>query len=81
MARRSRLDIIGDILMFLSSKQKGAKPTHVMYKSNLSHKQMQGYLKSLEEKGFIVRDKSKGSEVISITDAGREFAADRRHDS
>jgi predicted transcriptional regulator len=58
--------------------QKGGsiKPTHLMYKANLSHKQMKGYLDELEKKEMVSKeDDSKGSEkvTIKITNNGRNF--------
>ncbi len=59
--------------------QKGGsiKPTHLMYKANLSHKQMKGYLDELEKKELISKndDKKDFKEKISIkiTNNGRTF--------
>ncbi len=49
------------------------KPTHLMYKSNLSHGQMQNYLEELVEKHFVERTKRKDHEYILITDQGLHF--------
>jgi len=68
MPRRDRIDIIENILQLLL-KRKGLKPTHLMYKANLSHNQMKNYLKELEEKKFINKEESK----IKITKPGEKF--------
>jgi predicted transcriptional regulator len=74
MARkRSRIDIISDILTSIRDKGGEIKPTHLMYKSNLSHTQMKSYLEELIEKSFISKTKKKDYEYIIITDKGFEF--------
>lgn len=42
--RRTRIDIINDILKVISDKKGRIKQTHLMYKVNLSHKLMRSYL-------------------------------------
>jgi predicted transcriptional regulator len=49
------------------------KPTHLMYRSNLSHGQMQSYLEELVEKNFVQRVRRKDHEYILITDNGLNF--------
>jgi predicted transcriptional regulator len=71
--KRSRIDIISDILGTLLAKPAGLKPTHLMYKGNLSHGQMQQYLKELTEKGFVSRTRKGTQELIVITDEGAKF--------
>lgn len=68
--KRSSLDITRDILATISAKQGSIKPTHLMYKSNLSHKQMQGYLRELQDKELVRRVELKGHNVITITEKG-----------
>lgn len=73
MSRRNRIDIIESMLSLLSS-QRGLKPTHLMYKANLSNVQMKGYLEDLVKKGFINQEmNSKNNSYITITKQGREF--------
>ncbi len=68
MPRRDRIDIIENILQILS-KKRNTKPTHLMYKANLSHVQMKNYLKELKEKKFIDKIKSE----LTITKQGEKF--------
>jgi predicted transcriptional regulator len=71
--KRSRIDIIGDMLESIQSKGGKIKPTHLMYKSNLSHNQMKSYLEELIEKNFVSKVPSSSYEYITITEAGSRF--------
>lgn len=71
--KRSRLDIISDILISIQERKGEIKPTHLMYKANLSHTQMNNYLQELIDRNFIARTKVKGKDYISITEKGYTF--------
>jgi len=73
MAKRSRIDIIADMLSSIRDKNGEIKPTHLMYRSNLSHTQMKGYLDELIEKDFVRRSKKESYEYIIMTDRGFDF--------
>ena len=71
--KRTRIDIIGDMLSSILNKGGEIKPTHLMYKSNMSHTQMKIYLDDLVEKDFVAKIKKGNYEYITITDKGCEF--------
>ena len=52
--RRSRLELVFDILSAIQNKGGLIKPTHLMYKSNLSHKLLNNYLDELLGKELVV---------------------------
>ena len=71
--KRSRLDIVADMLSTIQGKGGVIKPTHLMYKANLSHNQMNSYLEDLVAKNFIQKIQKKNSQYIIITDNGCNF--------
>lgn len=82
-SRRSRLELVFDILQAIQNKGGKIKPTHLMYKSNLSHKLLSSYMDELIVKEMIKiveveGKKKKISKVVSITDKGFNFLAEFR---
>ncbi len=71
--KRDRIDIISDMLESIQNKGGEIKPTHLMYKANLAHRQLKSYLEELLEKHFIEKVQHKNNEYIIITDNGRQF--------
>ena len=73
MSRRNKIDIVFDLLKAISDKGGTIKPTHLLYKSNLSHKRMKIYLDELMGKGLIEQKAEKGKMMYSLTDEGYKF--------
>jgi predicted transcriptional regulator len=71
--RRSRIDIIGDMLLAIQDKGGKIKPTHLMYKANLSHNLLHSYLEELVEKEMVKEMKLDDYKYLIITDKGIEF--------
>jgi predicted transcriptional regulator len=66
------VEILASILQVAS---KGALKTHIMYRANLSHRQLERYLAFLEEKGLLSQgiDAEIGNRTYRITERGVEF--------
>ncbi len=71
--KRTRIDIIGDMLSSILDKGGEIKPTHLMYKSNMSHAQMKLYLDDLIAKEFVRKIRKGNYEYITISDKGCNF--------
>lgn len=70
---RGRLDLMADIL---ETSQGGVKKTFLMYRCNLSFKQLKHYLEFLLKKELLcIRKGHAGSSngLLEITDKGRKF--------
>ena len=61
------------MLAIVQGKKGGIKPTHLMYKANLSHNQMKAYLNELIKKEMVEKSVSKNGNIILITKQGRDF--------
>lgn len=71
--RRSKLEIIHDMLQAIQDRNGKIKPTHLLYKSNLSHQKMKESLEELVDKQMVREEKGKHGAYIIITDAGLKF--------
>jgi predicted transcriptional regulator len=67
------MDIISDMLSIIRERGGSIKPTHLMYKANLSHKQMKGYIDELIGKKLIETGDFGRDRKIRITKNGVDF--------
>jgi predicted transcriptional regulator len=69
------MEILANILKVASN---GALKTHIMYKANLSHRQLERYLAFLEERGLLAQgvDEDMGNRIYQITEKGFDFLRD-----
>ena len=78
MARkRDRLEIIHDILLVIRDHRGVVRPTHILYKSNLSHPMLTEYLDELKTKGFLVESTDReGKRSYALTEKGYNYLRD-----
>lgn len=74
--RRDKLRIIFDMLHSIQEKGGKIKPTHLLYKSNLSHSKMQIYLSELIAKGLVGEELNNSNKCYIITRDGVKFLND-----
>jgi len=71
ITRRSQMETFCDILRAIAAGAE--KPTHIMYKANLSWTVMQVYMKSLEHQGLVVVDPDQGKRLYRLSEMGFEL--------
>ncbi len=71
--KRERLELIHDILKAIQNHRGEMKPTHIMYKANLSPKMLNTYLDYLVKKGFIIFSESEKGKTYRILDKGHNY--------
>ncbi|MGA2239750.1 MAG: winged helix-turn-helix domain-containing protein [Candidatus Bathyarchaeia archaeon] len=78
IGNRTRVEILASILQVAS---KGALKTHIMYRANLSHRQLEKYLAFLEERGLLAQgiDADLGNRIYRITEKGFDFLREYSH--
>ena len=74
--KRSKLDIVYDMLRAIEEKGGKIIPTHLLYKSNLSHQRMKLYLDELKQRNMIAEKHEKDKLYYELTDEGRKFIQD-----
>ncbi len=73
MARRSRFEIYIHILEAVAEGSK--KPTHIMYRANLSWIRLKKYLNFLISQGLLRQSTNASTCTFSLTRKGREVLA------
>ncbi len=71
--KRTKIDIVYDMLKAIEEKGGKIIPTHLLYKSNLSHQRMKLYLDELKQRNLIAEVTHKEKLHYELTDAGRKF--------
>ena len=77
------MQVIADILRVVEggggSGNNRVKPTHILYKANLSHKLLKEHINTLLQKGFIeVEIDTKNHTYYKITEKGQKFMGEFR---
>jgi len=69
---RTRFEILAKMVSVASH---GALKTHIMYRANLSHRQLEKYLGFLEKNGLVeqVAHEDTGNRLYHVTEKGLEF--------
>ena len=66
--RRSKMETYCDIMRAIGAGAE--KPTHILYKANLSWTVMQGYIRALETQGLVVSTDDDGKKLYHLSDKG-----------
>jgi len=74
--KRSRVEIIHAMLSAAQKKGGTIKPTHLLYKANLSHDALKRYVQDLVDNGLMEEFILKGKKTYKITDKGHGFLAE-----
>lgn len=74
--RRDKITIIYEMLKAIMNKGGVIKPTHLLYKSNLSYKRMLPLVEELMKKDLVYQEKDGNKKRYIITDEGRKFVAE-----
>jgi len=70
MTRRSQMEILIDMLRAVADGNH--KPTHIMYRSNLSWSRLKKQLNFLMKQGMLVSEEGNDGTVYKITRKGKE---------
>ena len=70
VTRRSQFEIYIDILKAVSDGKQ--KPTHVMYRANLTWKRLKKHVSFLVAHGLLVEEKRGRAKILSITSSGKD---------
>jgi len=78
VSNRSRVEILANIL---NVAERATLKTHIMYKANLSHRQLEKYLGFLEHNGMLLQvlDIETGTRRYKVTEKGIDFLKDYAH--
>ena len=66
--RRSKMEVKIDIMQAIADGS--GRPTHIMYRSNLSWAVMRSVMKTLEQQGLVISREIEGRRNYVLTDKG-----------
>lgn len=75
--KRSHLQIINDILRVIQANGP-CRPTHIVYKANLSHERFKNYMRIIIERELVEQVTIKKITHYAITAKGTEFMQNYR---
>jgi len=75
IGKRDRLQVIYDILKAIQDKNGKIRPTHILYKANLSSQMLTEYINDLIKRGFIVENEEKRGRTYSLTKKGFDYVS------
>lgn len=73
MAKRSRVELMYDMLKAIEQKGGSIKRTHLLYKANLSHDALKRYLKELMDGHLVEETTIKKERRYVLTEKGFKF--------
>ena len=76
--RRTKADILFDILRIVQQNQGKAKTTKILYGANLSYARLKKHVDYLVQNDFLERTSPDGAAVFVITKKGLEFIQEFR---
>ena len=65
--------MLHDMLEAIQAKGGQIKPTHLLYKANLSHDALKRYVQELTDGGLVEFRETKRGKVYALTDKGYDF--------
>jgi predicted transcriptional regulator len=76
--KRERVELIHDILQVVQDAGGRIKPTHLLYKANLSHDALKRYVSELMGRGLLIETEHKGKKAYELTPKGHAFLQEYR---
>ena len=76
--KRTRLEVIRDILLVIQAKNGRIKPTQIIYKSNLSPAMLKDYLSEILSRGLAKEKSADSGKTYSLTEKGAKYLSEFR---
>jgi predicted transcriptional regulator len=71
--KRDRVELIHDILKVIQDAGGQIKPTHLLYKANLSHEALKRYVGELQASGLVTETDKGDRRMFVLTEQGHRF--------